>query len=108
MSMQARGEMRQFDRNLQHLRRHLAFRRLGASRQRDERQQGGGERHAIKQRASLFEAHGATLSAEPRDPAGWNIGMRSIALYQSIIRAVRHIIAIPAMLTASCIATPES
>src|SRR5438128_5373997 len=94
--------MRQLDRNLQHLARHLAFRVLGPTGKRGDWQQGGGERHAIEAGSALSHAHGETLSAER-----WNIGRRSIALYQSIILAVRNITAMPAALTASCSATSE-
>src|SRR5437764_14433616 len=52
--------------------------------------------------------HHSAGSAGPCAAAGCNIGMRSIALYQSIILAVRHIVAMPTTLTASCIAIAES
>src|SRR5205807_7175079 len=52
--------------------------------------------------------HWAASSSRRRPArAGGSIGIRSIALYQSISRAVRHITAIPTAFTSSCIASPE-
>src|SRR5712692_7076197 len=103
-SAQPLGEMRQLDRDLDQLGRHRTALTFGTRRCRHCQVQCQSAAEA-QQRAAL---HRAPSSARLRATAGCNNGIRSSALYQSIILAVKTIVAMPAALTVDCIAIAES